>query len=653
MMLHIDIETYSPIDIAKSGAYKYFESPEFQILLMAYNVDGLETHIIDLASGEKFPEWLKKAIENPNVIKAAHNANFERNAFRAIGLNTEAGQWECSAVKAAYCGLPMSLAEVSKALELEEKGKLATGKALIKYFCCPVKPTASNGMRTRNMPHHDTVKWSDFKEYCMQDVEAEMAVLSALKAYEIPSLERELYNLDQAINDKGILLDEDLAQAAFDIDNENADAVCAKIQALTGIDNANSAAQLKQWLGEAMDEDITTLAKGVIPDLLKRAGAGVAGEVLELRAHASKTSTKKYAAMLNCVGEGSRIRGLFQFYGANRTGRWAGRLVQLQNLPQNKIKNIDDARAVLKMHDYDTFADLFPRVADTLSQLVRTAFVAPEGQTLLIADFSAIEARVIAWLAIEQWRLEVFATHGKIYEASASMMFGIPLEQITKGSELRTKGKIAELALGYQGSVGALKKMGGESMGLSEQEMADIVSKWRKANKAIVQLWNDVEAAAIQATKRHGAPVVLQHFRGLEFFHDGAALSIELPSGRKLFYRSASIAINKFAKPSVRYKGLDQATKKWWWVDSYGGKFVENIVQAIARDLLGHSMLTIAKQGFSICMHVHDEVVCEHDAANAQVALDVMCDSMSENVPWAPGLVLKVEGYHSKFYKKD
>lgn len=650
--LHIDIETYSSIDIAAAGAYKYCESIDFEILMIAYAFDDEPIRIVDLASGDEIPKEFLDALMDQTVEKHAHNANFERNAFRAIGYDVPIEQWYCSAVKAAYCGLPLSLAMVSEALKLGEKGKLATGNALIRFFSMPVKPTKANGMRERNFPEHDMQKWEEFKRYCINDVEAEREIGKRLEAYPMPDFERANYILDQQINDRGILVDIGMAKNAYRIDELHSAVLTEQLIKLTGLENPNSPARLKQWLSLAMGKEITTLAKETMDTLVEEAGSEAVKEVLSLRKKSSKSSTKKYVAMLNCACHDNRVRGLFQFYGANRTGRWAGRLVQLQNLPQNHLEDLEQARALIASGDYELAAMFYDDISDVLSQLIRTAFIAKKGCTFAVADFSAIEARVIAWLANEKWRLEVFATHGKIYEASASMMFNVPIENITKGSELRNKGKIAELALGYQGAIGALRAMGGEKMGLSDTEMDRIVKLWRKKNPNIVKLWDAVNEAAIRAVETR-KPVVLTKFRNLKFEHNGEVLTIQLPSGRKLFYQQATTETNRFGQKAVKYKGLDQIAKKWWWIDSYGGKFVENIVQAIARDLLAYSMQQLDKAGFSIVMHVHDEIVAEVDKSKGEELLEQMCRIMGTEVPWAIGLPLKADGYITDYYKKD
>lgn len=650
--LHIDVETFSSVDISSAGAYKYMESIDFEILMVAYAFDDEPIICIDLAQGEQLPKRFLDGLYDSNVEKHAHNANFERNAFRIYGYDIPVEHWHCSAVKSAYCGLPLSLEMVSQALKLEEKGKLSTGKALIKYFSVPIKPTKINGMRERNFPCHDLQKWEEFKMYCINDVEAEREIDKILSCYEIPEFERINYLLDQKINDTGILIDLQMAAKCNSVDALHSEVLSTKIKKLTDLENPNSPAQLKKWLSEAMGKEITTLAKEEMQNLIDEAESDAVKEVLKLRRKSSKSSTKKYVAMLNCACDDGRAHGLFQFYGANRTGRWAGRLVQLQNLPQNHLDKIENVRDIFKQYDYESISLFYDDISSILSQLIRTTFVAPKYKTFSVADFSAIEARVIAWLADEKWRLEVFATHGKIYEASAAMMFGVPLESITKGSDLRTKGKIAELALGYQGALGALRKMGGEKMGLSDDEMTNIVKLWRAKNKNIVTLWDAVDKAA-QKCIALKSKVVLTNFKNLEFEYDGKAMTIKLPSGRKLFYQEASLTKGSFGQTSVKYKGLDQVTRKWWWVDSYGGKFVENIVQAIARDLLAYSMQQLDKQNFNIVMHVHDEVVAEVNKFEEKEKLQEMCDIMGEEVPWAVGLPLKADGYITDFYKKD
>lgn len=649
---HIDIETYSSVDIKTSGVYKYVESPDFEILLIAYAFDDEPVKIVDCKRmGLNWPSELQHAFYDPKIEKHAHNANFERNAFRAYGIDVPIDQWHCSAVKSAYCGLPLSLEAVSEALQLGDKGKLATGKALIRYFCIPCKPTKANRQRTRNEPHHDPEKWEEFKRYCINDVEAEREINKRLAAYTLPDFERENYVLDQEINDRGILIDLGMAQNAVDIDARFSEVVVENVKQLTGIENPNSAAQLKAWLSNATGKDINTLAKAYVQELLSES-AGAVSEVLEGRIMLAKSSTKKYLSMLNCACEDNRAHGLFQYYGANRTGRWAGRLIQMQNLPQNHMRDLELARGVIASGDFELATLLYDRIPTVLSELIRTTFIAPEGQTFAVSDFSAIEARVLSWLAGERWRLEVFKTHGKIYEASASKMFGVPIESVTKGSDLRQKGKIAELALGYQGGVNALKTMGGEAMGLTEPVMAEIVTKWRLANPAITKLWLDIEQHA-KATIKTRIANTRVGLNGIIFRMEGDSLTIQLPSGRKLFYVSPRIAQNRFGRDGVKYMGMNQETKTWGWVETYGGKLVENIVQAISRDLLADAMRRLNADGFRIVLHVHDEVVCEVSESLGALRLDTMSRIMSEPVPWAKDLPLAADGYLTKFYKKE
>lgn len=659
--LHIDIETYSSVDIMTAGAYKYCESIDFEILILCYAFDDEPIQTIDLLQGEEIPQEFLDALVNPEIEKHAHNANFERNCFRAIGYDVPINQWFCSAIKAGYCGLPLSLGAITEALNLEGDGKLTTGKALIRFFSCPIKPTKKNDQRVRNFPEHDPEKWEEYKRYCKYDVKAERKIGEILKDYSITDFERKNYILDQEINDRGILIDVDFAVNAYDLDQINSQILGEEMKKLTGLDNPNSPKQLKDWLSAKMQKEVTSLAKGEIPTLIEQAGPGVVSDVLNLRSRASKTSIKKYVAMQNCVCYDGRAHGLFQFYGANRTGRWAGRLIQLQNLPQNHLAELEKVREVFRDGNYDDVSMLYPDVSSTLSQLIRTAFIAKPGHTFAVADFRAIEARVIAWLANETWRMDVFRSHGKIYEASASQMFGVPIEKIDKtteeGSALRNKGKVAELALGYQGALGALKQMGGEAMGLSDTEMETIVKKWREKSPMIVRLWKSVEGYALRALRNPHKKYILELFKGLEFYYDGISLTIKLPSGRKLFYNNPRIKPNKWGRDAIQYKGTHQMTKKWWWIDSYGGKITENIVQAIARDLLAYSMLRLNEEGFNIVMHVHDEAVAEiPDDGNIfkkKNELNRMCKIMGETVPWAKTLPLVADGYITPFYKKD
>ncbi len=643
------METYSSVDITTCGSYKYFESLDFEILMIAYAFDDQPIQIIDLSNGVDIT-FLSEALLNPDIELHSHNANFERNAFRTYGIETPIERWHCSAVKAGYCGLPLSLDGASKALQLGDKGKSAEGKALIKYFSCPVKPTKVNGMRSRNYPHHDPEKWGRFKDYCKQDVEAEREIGRKLHAYEIPESERLNYFLDQKINDKGILIDLVMAQNAYDIDNRFSAELYTQVKELTGLDNPNSPSQLKNWLQDKTGFEIPSLAKGLLPDLIKDAKSPEVSKVIGLRQMMSKTSTKKYLAMLNCACNDNRAHGLFQFYGANRTGRWAGRLIQMQNLPQNHLDDLEEARACIASGDYDLTTLLYDDIPSMLSQLIRTAFIAKYKHVFGIMDFSSIEAAVLSWLSNEKWRLKVFASHGKIYEASASKMFNVPIEAVTKGSDLRAKGKVAELALGYQGAIGALKTMGGEKMGLSDPEMETIVKRWRIANPAIVALWADMESCAMRAIQ-YKKKVVSIH-KGLIFDCDDMALTIELPSGRKLFYQSPSFTENQWGRKSIRYKGMDQTTKQWTYVDTYGGKLTENVVQAIARDLLADAMRNLNDANFDIVMTVHDEIVCELREDTAEERLKEMQTLMCVHAPWSEGIPLRAEGELTPFYKK-
>lgn len=648
--LHIDIETFSSVDIKTSGAYKYTESIDFEILLVAYAFDDNPIKIIDLAQGESLPVEFTEALVNSDIEKHAHNATFERRCFIQYGFNVPIEQWRCSAIKAAYCGLPLSLELVSKALNLEEKGKLSTGKALIKYFCVPCKPTKVNGQRERNLPEHDLVKWNEFKLYCINDVEAEREIDNRLINYEIPEFERINYIIDQEVNDRGILIDLNFAQNAYDFDNIFSDSIVEEVKQITGIDNPNSPAQLKKWLSNAIGEKVTTLAADAIPELKEKAESEAVSDVLDYRKKLAKSSTKKYVAMLNCACFDNRAHGLFQFYGANRTGRWAGRLIQLQNLPQNHMKGLKDARDVVASGDYDLATILYDNIPNVLSELIRTAFIAKHGHTFSVADFSAIEARVLSWIAGEQWRLEVFKTHGKIYEASAAMMFGVPIESVTKGSDLRQRGKTAELALGYQGSVGAMAKMDREDK-IPANERKTIVYKWRKANPAIVRFWNEIESRSIYAIRTRKTIKSKSGF--LEFGCDGKVFTITLPSGRKLFYQSPYITKGQWGQDLIMFKGMDQVIKQWTEIDTYGGKLTENVVQAISRDLLAYSMQRLKEEGYNIVMHVHDEAACEVPIETSEQDLKNMCDIMGEDVPWAPGLPLVADGYVTPFYKKD
>ena len=550
-------------------------------------------------------------------------------------------------VRSAMCGLPLSLDASSKALGLTQE-KMAAGKALINYFSKPCKPTVKNGMRTRNLPGHDIDKWNLFKSYCCQDVEVERAIRDKLEFLVIPDAEKKLWVLDQEINRRGVMLDQKLVRNAIAMDAASKDRLAKEAIEITGLENPNSTIQLKQWLIDELGEDIDNISKETVKELLSRVDNEEIKTVLRNRQEAAKTSVKKYTAMASAMCKDGRVRGMLQYYGANRTGRWAGRLVQLHNLPQNHLKDLDLARNVVRDNDLDGVEMLFGNVPDTLSQLIRTAFVAKPGCRFIVADFSAIEARVIAWLADEQWRLDVFKTHGKIYEASASQMFKMPIEQITKGSALRQKGKVAELALGYQGGPGALTQMGALKMGVAEDELQDLVDAWRNANPAIVRLWGEVGRAAMKAVEIGGA-FVIRH--GIKFIKRGQYLCIDLPSGRTLYYVRPRIAANQFGSKALKYEGMNQTTKQWGLQDTYGGKLVENIVQAIARDCLALAMRRLNKAGYPIVSHVHDEVILEAD--NETGSLEEACEIMGRPIKWAPGLLLRAEGYETQYYKKD
>lgn len=648
-VLSIDIETYSSVDIGKCGLYKYAESEDFTILLFAYACDDKPVQIVDFASGETLPDRIFQALTDPGVLKTAFNASFERICIaRYYGVDLPIEQWECTMVRSAMLGLPLSLAQVGKVLNLDDQ-KMTEGKALIKYFSSPCKATKTNGGRTRNLPEHAPDKWNTFKRYCVRDVEVEQAIRNKTKNFVIPDSEKELYVIDQRINDRGVFVDMDLVRHAIRMDTLYKGRLNAEAAELSGLDNPNSVAQLKDWLEKETGNEVTTLNKKDIPDLLKDADSNAVKRMLRIRQEMAKTSTKKYEAMEKAACVDDRVRGLLQFYGANRTGRWAGRLVQVQNLPQNHIEDLDFARTLVKDGDLDMLEMMYGNVPDTLSQLIRTAFIAKPGHTFIVCDFSAIEARVIAWLAGEKWRLDVFRTHGKIYEASASMMFHVPVEEITKTDPRRQKGKIAELALGYQGGVGAMKTMGGEVMGLSEVEMQDIVNHWRKANPTIVRLWDKVQGAAMNCIQTKGSTTI---GRGIGFYMRFGALMIQLPSGRCLSYPRPYIGENRFGSKSICYEGLNQTTKQWGKQETYGGKLVENIVQAIARDCLALTIMRLEKGGYPIVFHVHDEVIIEARTDGSQT-LNAVKEVFKQPIPWAEDLPLKGDGYLTDYYLKD
>lgn len=641
--LSIDIETFSTTDLTKSGVYRYVENSNFQILLFGYSVDHGPVEVIDLANGEKIPTDILATLDNPSVIKWAFNAQFERTCLsKLIGHQLAPEGWHCTMIWAATIGLPLSLEGVGTVLGLE-KQKLKEGKDLIRYFCVPCKATKVNDGRTRNYPVNDKEKWELFKSYNARDVETELAIQDKLARFPVSEYVWEQYHLDQQINDAGIALDMELVEKAIACDKAFKKKHMDRARLLTGLDNPNSPIQLKEWL-ESKGVKVDSLAKAAVKEMLAEAD-GEVEEVLQLRQLLAKSSVKKYAAMEHAVCHDGRARGLIQFYGANRTGRYSGRLVQVQNLPQNHISDLKVARELIKSGDFEGAELLYDSVPNVLSELIRTAFVPKKGDKFLVADFSAIEARAIAWLAGEKWRMDVFATHGKIYEASASAMFHIPIEGITKGSPLRQKGKIAELALGYGGSVGALTAMGALDMGVSEEELKPLVDAWRKSNPMITKLWWDVDKAAVTAIKEK-KPVKLQ---GLIFEYVSGILFIQLPSGRRLAYVKPRLFENDFGRENISYEGVGES-KKWMRIPSYGPKFVENIVQGIARDILAETMNRLAEAGYHIVMHVHDECVIE---APLDTDLETICNLMGHTPVWAPGLLLRADGYECEFYKKE
>lgn len=657
--LSIDLETFSGVDLKKCGAYKYAESPDFEILLFGVSVDGGEVTVYDLASGDTVPEEIIRALSDDSVIKWAYNASFERvclsvwlrrnypQHFSSYSIEEDTvrnyldpSSWHCSLVWGAYMGLPLSLEGIGKVLKLENQ-KMAEGKALIRYFCVPCKPTKANGGRTRNLPEHDPVKWSTFIAYNKRDVETEMAIQQKLSKFPVPDFLWEEYHLDQEINDRGIQLDMELVEQAIAIDERSREELSAKMRQLTALENPNSVQQMKEWLTKHGLE-VDSLDKKAVKELLKTAPPELA-EVLELRRQLAKSSVKKYQAMQNAVCADGRARGMFQFYGANRSGRWAGRLIQLQNLPQNHMAHLEDARSLVRSGDYALLSTLYDSVPEVLSELIRTAFVPRDGYKFIVSDFSAIEARVLSFLAGESWRLKVFAENGDIYCASASAMFHVPVEKHGQNAHLRQKGKIAELALGYGGSVGALKSMGALEMGLAEEELQPLVDAWRTSNPNIVQLWWDVDNA-VKTTVRQRLDT---ETHGIRFRYRSGMLFIVLPSGRQLCYVKPKMGTNKFGGDSVTYEGVG-STKKWERIESYGPKFVENIVQAISRDILMYAMRTLSH--CFIVGHVHDELIIE---CSMDVSLDAVCEQMGRTPPWIEGLNLRADGYETMFYKKD
>lgn len=657
--LSIDLETFSDVDLKKCGVYKYAESPNFEVLLFGVSVDGGVVTVYDLASGDTVPEEIIRAISDDSVIKWAYNASFERvclsvwlrrnypQYFSSYSIEGDTvrnyldpSSWRCSLVWGAYMGLPLSLEGIGKVLKLENQ-KMAEGKALIRYFCVPCKPTKANGGRTRNLPEHDPVKWSTFIAYNKRDVETEMAIQQKLSKFPVPDFLWEEYHLDQEINDRGIQLDMALVEQAIAIDERSREELSAKMRQLTALENPNSVQQMKEWLTQHGLE-VDSLDKKAVKELLKTAPPELA-EVLELRRQLAKSSVKKYQAMQNTVCADGRARGMFQFYGANRSGRWAGRLIQLQNLPQNHMAHLEDARSLVRSGDYSMLSTLYDSVPEVLSELIRTAFVPREGYKFIVSDFSAIEARVLSFLAGESWRLKVFAENGDIYCASASAMFHVPVEKHGQNTHLRQKGKIAELALGYGGSVGALKSMGALEMGLAEEELQPLVDAWRTSNPNIVQFWWDVDNA-VKTTVRQRLDT---ETHGIRFRYRSGMLFIVLPSGRQLCYVKPKMGVNKFGGDSVTYEGVG-STKKWERIESYGPKFVENIVQAVSRDILMYAIRTLSH--CFIVGHVHDELIIE---CSMGVSLDAVCEQMGRTPPWIKGLNLRADGYETMFYKKD
>ena len=657
--LSIDLETYSDMDLSKCGVYRYAESPNFEILLLGYAINGGEVHVIDLALGEKIPDEILNALTDDNITKWAFNASFERVCLSywlrkhypdrfssysipedTVGGYLDPSSWRCSMIWSAYMGLPLSLEGVGTVLKLSEQ-KLKEGKDLIRYFCVPCKPTKVNGGRTRNLPAHDMEKWSLFKKYNIRDVEVEQAVKKRLESYPVPEFVWDEYHMDQEINDRGILLDMGVVKNAIIFDEKSKEELTAAMKELTNLDNPNSVMQVKQWLSDKGVET-ESLGKKNVAALIKTVPEEQR-DVLQLRQQLAKSSVKKYQAMQNTVCLDGRSRGMFQFYGASRSGRWAGRHIQLQNLPQNHIPDLEDARSLVKLGDYDAVKLLYDDVPDTLSQLIRTAFIPRSGYKFIVCDFSAIEARVLSFLAGEQWRLDVFENNGDIYCASASAMFHVPVEKHGVNSYLRQKGKIAELALGYGGSIGALKAMGALEMGLTEDELQPLVDSWRASNPKITKLWWDVDRNVKEAvrlrthTKTHG----------INFYYQKGMLFIELPSGRRLSYVKPKIEQNQFGGESVTYEGTGN-TKKWERIESYGPKFTENVVQAISRDILSYAMKTL--RHCFICGHVHDELIIE---CSMDVSLKAVCEQMGRTPPWIKGLALRADGYETMFYKKD
>jgi DNA polymerase len=668
--LSIDLETYSTVSIGAAGSYRYILDPSFEILLFAYSLDGMPVEVIDVASGQVIPLWLKNALKNPLYIKHAYNAAFEWFALSKYLGWLPPDQWRDTMLHALYCGYPASLDAAGRAMGLpEDKKKLTTGKALIRYFCVPCKPSNANGNRTRNLPRHDPAKWALFKEYNGQDVVTEMEIDRRLSAFPVPAFVQKQWETDLTMNARGVAADMEMVSGALVIGATVKSQLMAEARQLSGLDNPNSIKQLARWLTEATDSDaeITSVTKETVATMLKQPQPANVQRMLEIRQELGKTSTKKYDALETCIADDGRVRGLLQFYGANRTGRWAGRLVQVQNLPRTYTHPLPPARQLVKDRNIDGLRLMYGSINDTLSQLIRTAFVATPGNVLIDADFSAIEARVISWLAGQEWRLEVFRTHGKIYEASASQMFHVPIEKIKKGNPeyaLRQRGKVAELALGYQGGVSAMRRMdtGHNLDDLSDDEVKGIVDRWRETNSMIRDLWNIVDSAAVTVITNGGAQTIRSETTDavitlaceLDVITGTRYMTILLPSGRKLYYPSPEIGVNRWGNPSVSYMGQNQTTKRWERVETYGGKLVENIVQAIARDCLAIAIENLEAQGLHVVFHIHDEVVIDTPAwADNDTMLDTVTKIMTKPIPWAQALPLNADGWVDKFFKKD
>lgn len=657
--LSIDLETFSSVPIAKAGAQKYIASPDFEILLFAYSLNGAPPVCCDIAQGELLPDWVLDALCDPQCLKRAYNAAFEWGCLsKFMGRQLPPEQWRCTMFHGLYAGYPAGLDAAGRALGLpEDKRKLSTGKALIRYFCVPCTPTKSNGGRRRNLPSHDPARWELFKEYNTQDVTTEMEIERRLSLITVPDWLQKQWETDLIINARGVTVDMDMVDGALEIGAAVRERLTQEAVRISGLSNPNSVQQLSAWLEQETGEEVADLRKDTVAKMIAQApDIPEVQRMLEIRQELGKTSTKKYDAIEQAVCPDGRVRGLLQFYGANRTGRWAGRLVQVQNLPRTYTQPLELARNLVKQRKLDNLRLIYGSVPDTLSQLIRTAFVASDGNVLIDADFSAIEARVISWLAGEQWRLEVFKTHGKIYEASASQMFGVPIERIKKGNPeyaLRQKGKVAELALGYQGGAGALINMGALDMGIPEDDLPDIVQRWRDTNKRICDLWYKMNSAAVEAISTGSSVGVGRLLVSCEYdaVHEVEYLTVLLPSGRKLYYNSPQIGVNKWGGPSISYMGMDQTTKKWKRIETYGGKIVENCVQAVARDCLAQAIENLEVRGLPVVFHIHDEVVidCRADTAT----LDDVVDIMSRPIPWAPGLPLNADGWVGGFFKKD